>query len=372
MGQVLSRLTPPIVELLPLYQTLAAGGATEPFLYFRIAQLLTQQGRLVEAKQVLAIYTNTPAGSRDPETAQLLLADIERREGNLAQSAQRYESLLSTSQAPSIRAGALQGLAAVYQTQGQFQPALALYDSLIAANPQNVAYPLGRAALAYQAGLISEEQATTLLTQAVQQSGTATPPPELIALATVLPPSESRAGLYQALLASDPGNPQLQLRSLQVLATTNPAQAQAQAAALVTANPNTLDWYFVQGEIAQQTGAFDLARQSYQAVLQRQPDQPDALLALAGLEFELGHYDQADALYQQALAANSQNATARTALAALNAVQGNSLAAIRQLQAWQQEQLALGYVNPQVTRQIQEIQGGLLLQRGIQPAWERF
>jgi tetratricopeptide (TPR) repeat protein len=128
----------------------------------------------------------------------------------------------------------------------------------------------------------------------------------------------------------------------------------------------------VQGEIAQQTGAFDLARQSYQAVLQRQPDQPDALLALAGLEFELGHYDQADALYQQALAANGQNATARTALAALNAVQGNSLAAIRQLQAWQQEQLALGYVNPQVTRQIQEIQGGLLLQRGIQPAWERF
>ena len=372
MGQVLSRLTPPIVELLPLYQTLAAGGATEPFLYFRIAQLLTQQGRLVEAKQVLAIYTGTPAGSRDPETAQLLLADIERREGNLAQSAQRYESLLSTSQTPSIRAGALQGLAAVYQTQGQFQPALALYDSLIAANPQNVAYPLGRAALAYQAGLISEEQATTLLTQAVQQSGTATPPPELIALATVLPPSESRAGLYQALLASDPGNPQLQLRSLQVLATTNPAQAQAQAAALVTANPNTLDWYFVQGEIAQQTGAFDLARQSYQAVLQRQPDQPDALLALAGLEFELGHYDQADALYQQALAANGQNATARTALAALNAVQGNSLAAIRQLQAWQQEQLALGYVNPQVTRQIQEIQGGLLLQRGIQPAWERF
>ncbi len=372
MGQILSRLNPPVVDLLPLYQTLAAGGAMEPFLYFRIAQLLTQQGRLAEAKGALSAYTSTPAGSRDPEPAQLLLADIERREGNLAQSAQRYQRLLNTTQAPSIRTGAIQGLAAVYQTQGQVQQALALYDSLIAANPQNFAYSLRRAALAYQAGLMSEEQATTLLNQGVQLYGATTPPPELIALATALPPSESRAGLYQALLASDPGNPQLQLRSLQVLANTDPAQAQAQAAALVAANPNTLDWYFVQGEIAQQIQAYDIARQSYQAVLQRQPNQQDALLALAGLEFELGNYSEADALYQQALALNSQNATARTALAALNAVQGYPLAAIRQLQSWQQAQLALGYVDPQVARQIQEIQGGLLRQRGIQPAWERF
>jgi cellulose synthase operon protein C len=372
MGQVLSRLNPPIVDLLPLYQTLIAGGATEHFLHFRIAQLLTQQGRLAEAKAALTTYGSTPAGRRDPETIQLLLADIERREGNLAQSAQRYQSLLNTSQAAPIRAGAQQGLAAIYQTQGQFPQALALYDGLIAADPQNPAYPLGRAALAYQAGLISEAQATVVLTQGVQQYGTAAPPPELIALATALPPSPSRAGLYQTLLASDPGNPQLQLRSLQVLATTNPAQAQTQAAALVTANPNNLDWYFVQGEIAQQTQAYDLARQSYQAVLQLQPNQQDALLALAGLEFELGNYGQANDLYQRALAANSQNATARTALAALNAAQGNSLAAIKQLQAWQQEQLAQGNATPQITRQIQEIQGGLLMQRGIQPTWERF
>lgn len=372
MGQVLSRLNPPIVDLLPLYQTLIAGGATEHFLHFRIAQILTQQGRLAEAKAALATYGSTPAGRRDPETTQLLLADIERREGNLAQSAQRYRSLLNTSQAAPIRAGASQGLAAVYQTQGQFQPALAIYDGLIAADPQNLAYPLGRAALAYQAGLISKAQATAVLNQGIQQHSATAPPPELTALATALPPSPSRVGLYQTLLASDPGNPQLQLRSLQVLATTNPAQAQTQAAALVTANPNSLDWYFVQGEIAQQTQAYDIARQSYQALLQRQPNQQDALLALAGLEFELGNYSEANALYQKALAVNSQNITARTALAALNAVQGKPLAAIRQLQAWQQEQLAQGNVNPQVARQIQEIQGGLLLQRGVQPAWERF
>lgn len=372
LGQLLSRQTPPIAELLPLYQSLISGGATESFLYFRVAQIFTQQGRLVEAKQALSAYTGTPAGSRDPETTQLLLADIERREGNLAQSAQRYQSLLNTVQAGPIRAGAIQGLAAVYQTQGQLQPALALYDSLVAANPQNMAYPLGRAALAYQAGLISEAQATALLNQGAQQYGATAAPPELTALATALPPSAERAGLYQILLASDPGNPQLQLRSLQVLAATNPAQAQTQAAALVAANPAILDWYFVQGEIAQQTKAYDTARQSYQAVLQRQPNQQDALLALAGLEFEQGNYRQADDLYRQALAVNDQNATARTALAALNAVQGKPLAAIQQLQRWQQEQIAQGQANPQVARQIEQIQGGLLMQRGIQPAWERF
>ena len=372
LGQLLSRQTPPIVELLPLYQSLISGGATESFLYFRVAQIFAQQGRLADARQALLAYTGTPAGSRDLETTQLLLADIERREGNLAQSAQRYQGLLNTVQAGPIRAGAIQGLAAVYQTQGQLQPALALYDSLIAANPQNTAYPLGRAALAYQAGLISEAQATALLNQGAQQYGPTAAPPELTSLVTALPPAAGRAGLYQTLLASDPGNPQLQLRSLQVLAATNPAQAQAQAAALVAANPSVLDWYFVQGEIAQQTKAYDTARQSYQAVLQRQPNQQDALLALAGLEFEQGNYRQANDLYRQALAVNDQNATARTALAALNAVQGKPLAAIQQLQRWQQEQIAQGQVNPQVTRQIEQIQGGLLMQRGIQPSWERF
>ncbi|WOD38620.1 tetratricopeptide repeat protein [Nodosilinea sp. E11] len=372
LGQLLSRQTPPVTDLLPLYQSLINGGATEPFLHFRVAQIFAQQGRLAEARAALTTYASTAAGSRDLETTQLLLADLERREGNLAQSAQRYQSLLNTFQAGPLRTGAMQGLAAVYQTQGQLPQAIALYDSLIAANPQAIAYPLGRAALAYQAGLISEAQATALLSQGMQQPGVMAALPELTSLAAALPPAAERAELYQTLLASDPGNPQLQLRSLQVLAATNPTQAQAQAAALVAANPAILDWYFVQGEIAQQTRAYDTARQSYQAVLQRQPNQQDALLALAGLEFELGNYRQADQLYQQTLAMNSQNATARTALAALNAVQGKPLAAIQQLQNWQQEQMALGQANPQVTRQIEQIQGGLLMQRGIQPPWERF
>ena len=372
MGQVLSRADPPLPELLPLYQSLVAGGATEAFLYYRIAQIYLLQGRSTEARTALNTYANTPAGRRDSDTVQLLLADIERQEGNLAQSSQRYQSLLNMTQSPAIRRGALQGLSAVHAIQGNYQQALALYDRLIAENPQDFAYQLGRAALAYQAGLITEAQATAVLNQGLQQYGAANAPLELVTLATVLPPSSDRAAVYQALIAVDPGNAQLQLRSLQVLAETNPAQAQTQASQLITANPNNLDWYFIQGEIAQQVGDYDLARQSYTTVLQLQPNNQDALLSLAGLEFQTGNYASATDLYQQALAMDSQNSTARTSLAALNALQGRSLEAMRQLQNWQQEQYAQGIADPQVARQIQQIQETFLLQRGIQPPWERF
>lgn len=372
MGQILSRLDPPPPELLSFYQDLIAGGATEAFLHFRIAQILIQQGRFEEARVSLATYAATPAGQRDRETTQLLLADLERREGNLAQSEQLYEDLLDTSLAPTIRSSAAQGLAAVYQAQGRFPEAIALYDQLIADEPQNVAYPMGRAALAYQAGLITEAQAEAILNAGLQQLGDDPPPRALISLVTVLPPRASRAELYQTLLAVDGSNPQLQLRALQVLAETNPAEAEAQASQLVADNPDILASYFVLGEIAQQTGNLALARQSYGAVLQRFPDQPDALLALAGLEFQAGNYDQAERLYQYVLAMEADNGTARTSLAALNAVQGRPLAAIDQLQAWQQRQADLGIHNSQVARQIQQIEESLLLQRGIQPPWERF
>ncbi|HEY9735836.1 MAG TPA: tetratricopeptide repeat protein [Trichocoleus sp.] len=371
MGQVLSRLDPPIADLLPLYQSLLAAGVTEGFLNFRVAQILIQQGQLAQAKAALAAYAATPAGSRDPATSQLLLADIERREGNLNASAQRYQALISSTQVPDIRRGALQGLAAIYQGQGRYGEAIALYDQIIAENPQGAtAAVVGRTALAYQAGLIGEAEATAVLNQSLQQGGN--PPPELIALAAALPPDASRADLYQRLLAVEPDNLGLQLRSLQVLAERNPAQAKAEIARLIAQNPNNPDLYFVQGEVAQQTGDEALARQSYLTLLQRQPNNLDALLSLAGLEFQQGNYAQADTLYRQALALDGGSGVARTSLAALNAVQGRPLEAIRDLRAWQQFQRSQGAVDPQVAIQIQRIEEGLLQQRGIQPPWERF
>lgn len=372
MSRTLSRLDPPVAELLPLYQSLVAAGKTDAFLNFRVAQIYAQQGQYANARSALAAYAATPAGSQDPETTQLLLADLDRREGNLAQSVQRYQAVLSNAQSPTVRKAAIQGLATVYQNQGRWQEAIALYDQLIAENPQDFSYQLGRATLAYQGDLITESQAEAVLQQGLQQYAGMTPPPELISLATALPPSASRAGIYQQLLAVAPNNAQLQLRSLQVLAETNPRQAQAQIAQIVAQNPNDLDLYFVQGEIAQQTGDYDLARQSYMAILQRQPNNLDGLLALAGLEFQQGNYQQANRIYQQALALDAENSAARTSLAALNAVQGRPLEAMKQLQAWQQAQLAQGIADPQVARQIQQISESLLQQRGIQPYWERF
>ena len=372
IAQTLTRLDPPVAELLPLYQSLTSAATTEAFLNFRVAQIYAQQGQYANARSALATYSATPSGSQDMATIQLLLADLDRQEGNLAQSAQRYQALLNTAQSPGIRTAAAQGLANIYQNQGRFRDAIALYDQLIAENPQDFSYPLGRAAVAYQGGFIDEAQAEAFLQQGLQQYAGSTPPPALIALATALPASASRADLYQQLLLVEPNNTGLQLRSLQVLAERNPREAQAQIAQLIAQNPEALDLYFVQGEIAQQVGDADLARQSYSAILQRQPDNLDALLSVAGLEFQERNFAEADKLYQQALSLDAENTTARTSLAALNAVRGRSLEAIRQLRAWQQIQLAQGNNDPQIAEQIQRIEEGLLQQRGIQPYWETF
>ncbi|HEY9877948.1 MAG TPA: tetratricopeptide repeat protein, partial [Leptolyngbyaceae cyanobacterium] len=247
--------------------------------------------------------------------------------------------------------------------------AIALYDQILTENPQDFATALGRTTLAYQAGFISEAEASAVLNQALQRYGTSNAPPELTTLAAVLPADPSRANLYQTLLAADPTNIGLQLRSLQVLADSNPTQAKAEIGRMIAQNPGNLDLYFVQGDIAQRTNNTVLARQSYTAILQQQPNNLDALLALGGLEFQARNYARANELYNQALAINSQSNVARTSLAALNAVQGRPLQAIQDLKTWQQAQ---GRVDPQVSDQIQRIEEGLLQQRGIQPPWERF
>ncbi|MGP1375222.1 MAG: tetratricopeptide repeat protein [Almyronema sp.] len=372
MARSLSRLDPPLADLLPLYQSLAAAETTDSFLNFRIAQIYSQQGQYANARAALASYAATPAGSQDPATPQLLLAEVERREGNLAQSAQRYQALLNTAPTGQNRNAAAQGLATVYQSQGRWGDAIALYNQLIAENPQDFSYQVGRAVVAYQGGLMSEAQAEAVLQQGLQQAVGNRPSAALATLAAVLPPSASRASLYQQLLAVTPNNTGLQLRSLQVLAATSARQAQAQIAQLIAQNPGAVDLYFIQGEIAQQTGDYDLARQTYLAIRQQQPNNLDALLALAGLAFQQGDYSEADRLYQQALALDAENSTARTSLAALNAVQGQPLSAISQLRAWQQAQQAQGSYSPQVAEQIQQIGESLLQQRGIQPYWERF
>jgi cellulose synthase operon protein C len=104
----LLRLDSPAPDLLPLYQQLTA--ANVPFLNFRIAQIFMQQGDFTAARQALATYSAINAQDPAPE---LLLAEIDRREGNLDRSAQSYAAIIASNPNPDTLKNALRGLAGI-------------------------------------------------------------------------------------------------------------------------------------------------------------------------------------------------------------------------------------------------------------------
>jgi len=373
IAQTLIRLDPPDVALLPLYQNLAQSGVNEPFLYFRIAQIFNQQGQYDAARDALSVYAASPAGQRDPFANLLLLAEIERREGNLDASAQRYQTILAASPSdPQVLTGALQGYATVLQAQGRVDEAIALYDQVIALNPQDLTKQLGRASLAYQADRISAAEAEAVLGQWVSSRPADDTPPELYSLVGALPADPAREPLYDRLLAANPDSIPVQIRKIQLVATRSPDLAQAQVAQLIARNPDNLSVYFVQGQVAQDLGELNLAAQAYETILTEEPNNTGALLALGGVQFQQRRLESAARSYNQALALEPQNRDAHMALADLTVVEGRRLAALRQLEQWQVEQAARGVVDEEVTRQMQRIREGYLQQRGFQPPWERF
>jgi cellulose synthase operon protein C len=117
----LVRFDPPDPVLLPQYQALLQSGVEAPFLHFRIAQIWVQKGNFEQARQSLQTYSATTVGARD-RAPQLLLAELERREGKLDASAQRYEALIATNPPAPILSDALLGLADVRQAQGSMTP----------------------------------------------------------------------------------------------------------------------------------------------------------------------------------------------------------------------------------------------------------
>lgn len=126
IAQALIQLDPPAPALLPIYQTLLQSGVDAAFLNFRIAQIYSAQGDQAAAQDALARYRATPEGAQDlaPE---LLLAEIERRNGNLDASSQRYAAILSSPQAtPTVRAAAR--MAMIDLTVEQDRPLEALLE----------------------------------------------------------------------------------------------------------------------------------------------------------------------------------------------------------------------------------------------------
>ncbi|MEQ8962475.1 MAG: tetratricopeptide repeat protein, partial [Coleofasciculus sp. C2-GNP5-27] len=373
IAQALAGIEPPGPELLPIYTSLLQSGVNVPFLNFRIAQILLENDNLAGARQALAAYTATPAGAEDL-APQLLAAEIERREGNLEASAQRYQALIASNPAErDILNAAIRGLANVRLQQNRPTEALAVFDQLIARNPQDTTLQLARANLAYQADLISESQAQAVLNYWLQTQPATSAPPELFTLVGSLPPSPEREALYNRLLQLDPTNLPVQIRSIQLIAQRSPEQARVRVAQLVARDPTNIRNYFLQGQIGQAIDDLELAEQAYQLILSAQPDNQEALSALAGVRFRQRRLDEARNLYSQALALDPNDQGIRQAMVGLKRVQDYQLEALADLETMQVEQLQQGgTLDPELSTQMQQIREDFLQRRGFQPPWERF
>src|ERR687885_390895 len=371
LAQALVPIDPPDPELLPIYQSLLASNVDAPFLNFRVAQMLLQRNQVAEAKQALAAYQATAAGAKDL-TPELLLADLDRREGNLEASARRYESIISRNPSDALLSSALRGLAGIRVAQGRADDAIAIYDQLLQRDPNDLLVKLGRASLAYQAKRMTEAEASSVLNEWISAHPNEAPP-ELFSLVGSLPPSAEREALYNSLLAIDPDNTGVQLRRLQVIAKRDPAAAKEEVAKLIARNPNNIGAYFVQADLATALKDYELAIASYQEILQREPNNTGALLGLGGVRFTQQKFAEAREIYQRVLKIEPKNLIARTNLAELNVADDRRFSALdqfKELKAGQQAQS--GQTNPELDNRIQQVEVDILKRRGFQPPWERY
>jgi cellulose synthase operon protein C len=365
----------PTVELMPVYQALLQAGVNEPFLHFRMAQLLIEQGDLASAQTAIGIYKASPQGVKD-FAPDVLLADVDRRQGNYEGAAGRYLRLLTI---PNLDAdvaySALRGLAGVRVVQNRAIEAVGLYDQLLQRSPGDWQLRLGRTAIAYQAKLISEPAADAVLVEFLQFNPGQTPQ-EFYTLATLLPPNPTREPLYRALLQADPANLDVQVRLIQVLSDRRPLEAQAlanrlllQAQQMVTANPNsTMQTLFLRGRLAAALGNLRQAGDAYQAILSWQANNLEAVSALGGIRFQQREFEAASQLYSYVLAFQPDNAAAQRSLAELAAVQGKSIEAMDRFGDLQSQSGG----GPETQKRIQQLQEDFLQKRGFQPSWERF
>jgi len=372
IAKALVPLDPPDPALLPIYRNLLSTGVDEPFLYFRLAQILIQENQLAEAKEAIAAYQTTSAGASDL-TPELLLAEIDRREGNYEASAQRYQTLISQNSNQDLVTSALRGLAGIRLAQGRPDEALDLYDQLLRNNPDDLLVQLGRASIAYQTDRISEAEAEAVLNRWLQSQPATDAPPELFSIVGALPPATEREALYNTLLAVNPDNIPIQLRRLQVIAERDPELAKAEVEKLIERDPDNLGAYFVQGELALALDDLELASQAYQEVLARDSDNIGALLAMGGIRFTQRQLAAATKFYEQVLAINPQHPEARLNLAELSVAQDQPFTALDQFQALNSEQeVETGTPNPELVNRIQRLEVDILKRRGFQPYWERY
>jgi tetratricopeptide (TPR) repeat protein len=373
IGQALVPLENPDPALLPIYADLISAGTPVDFIYFRFAQIQIARQNWLAAREAIAAYQDTPTGQRGFESA-LLLAEVERREGNLEASAELYDTISRQANSLRIQEAALLGLSGIRQSQQRWEAALMAYERLINLKPNSDRAQLGAAYLALKLQQMSPEQATTVLDTWLANYPTipeAMVPPELLNLVGELPPTPDRLELYETLLAIDPVHIGLNRRYAQTLAAVDRPAALAYLETLTPTDPDDLDLYFVQGEVAQTLGELDLASQAYETILEQVPDQVDALAALAGVRFQQGRLDEAETLYETVLALRPNDWQTRYTLAELQLAQDEPLAAIAQFQDLA-DQASEPSDSQAIAHRLQEIQLNFLRRRGFQPQWEQY
>ncbi|MEM9923058.1 MAG: tetratricopeptide repeat protein [Cyanobacteria bacterium P01_D01_bin.50] len=371
LAVALADIDAPDPQFLPVYQSILQTQVKVPFLNFRVAQMYLQLKDTIRARQALANYTATSAGSQDM-APQLLAAEIERQEGNLEGSAQRYFAILTSNPSNDIINGALRGLVGVKVQQKRFTEALVVYDQLIERNPQDITAQLGRTSVAYQAKRISKPQAEAVLNNWLATQKATNTPPELYSLVAQLPTDPSRESLYNYLVEIDPSNVKLQQQLLEVVAQRNPSEARLRMKQLIANAPNDANSSQRIALLARAVGDLNMASKAYENIVAEQPDDVDALAALGGIRFEQRRFDSAEQIYSKVLEQKPQDAQARRALAGLNAIFDRPLAALKALEQLQIEQIANGERDTEISNQMRQIQEDFLLRRGFQPPWESY
>ena len=373
LALALLRIDPPNPEFLSLFQATLQEDASVPFLNFRIAQIELKQGNLTAARSAVDRYGATPVGKQDPAT-DFLQAELDRLEGNLASSAQQYQSVIDRNLGDAIARDATRGLAGIRLAQAQPEAALQLYSQLLAANPTDRVSQLGQAATAYPLQQISQADAEAVLDRWLQDKSPADTPPELFALVGALPADPQREAIYDRLLEVDPNNIPVNLHWVQIWATRDPAQAKARVAQLVTRD--RIGGSFVQGELGQTLGDLGLAAQSYAAALSEQPNNLDALSALGGVRFQQKRFADAVSLYSRVLELRPDDLDTRRILAELRIAQDHPIAAMQELRDLHQEAEQTETTEPSVSQQSDRLsdrlQLDILRRRGFQPYWERY
>jgi Tfp pilus assembly protein PilF len=254
---------------------------------------------------------------------------------------------------------------------GRSAIAVGLYDRALQQTPNDINAQVYRAYF----GLKAEQVTATDATQVLQQWLTANPgnlTPAVADLAGLLPMNPAWQGLYAQIRQQYPQQLNIQQRSLQLLATQDPAAAKAQAIALVQANPKTPFAYFIQADIARQLKDLPLAAQAYEALLQQEPGQIDALMSLGGVRFEQRDYATAAQHFQQILQRDQAHLPARQVLADLYATQDQPFQALKLLREVEKIQRAQGITDRTVRDRIAQIELNTLKRRSFQTNWEGY